>query len=134
MRSKVENPLRILIIEDNHDLAHTLCMMFDVLGHGAVATHNGIEGIVKAKEICPDIIFCDIGLPGMNGYEVAKSIRKADECKDIYLVALSGYAQPKDIQAAQEAGFNCHVAKPVDMIVMVQVLTKCQEYMQEISS
>jgi len=126
--------LSVLVIEDNRDFAATLCMMFDVLGHQAVAAYNGIDGIVKAKEICPNIIFCDIGLPEMNGYLVAEEVRKIEDLKDVYLIALSGYAQPKDIVLSQNFGFNCHVAKPVDMSTMEQVLKEYCKKTPSVSS
>lgn len=124
MCKKTEGPLRVLIIEDNRDFADTLCIMFDLLGHQAIAVHSGPQGIAKAKEYDPNIIFCDIGLPGMSGFEVAEEIRRVDALKHVRLVALSGYAQSQDIQKALESGYTCHVAKPVDMATIKRMLSE----------
>lgn len=107
--------LRVLVIDDISDVADILCSLLKEIGHEAVSAANGIDGLIKAKEIRPDVIICDIGLPGMTGYEVAASIRSDNHLKDVYLIALSGYAQLEDQEKAKKAGFNCHLAKPVDL-------------------
>ncbi len=116
--------VRILLIEDNQDLASLLCSMFVMMGHEAVAAHDGFKGIKQAKDYKPDVIFCDIGLPGMNGFEVAKRIREDDSLNELFLVALTGYAGQKDLELATEAGFNLHLAKPVDVASLKGVLDK----------
>lgn len=114
--------LNILIIEDNKDLADILCELLAISGHRASAADNGTEGIAKARELRPDVIICDIGLPDMSGYEVAKIIRKDSELKDTYLIASSGYAQPEDIEHSRETGFNRYLAKPVCFNTLEMVL------------
>lgn len=121
---------RVLLIEDNQDFSDLLCAIFDLLGHQPVAANDGMRGIEIAKEFLPNIIFCDIGLPGMNGYDFARKIRRMEQFRSIYLVALSGYVQQKHIRDAIEAGYNCHIAKPVDMVTMRQVLSKVQSQTQ----
>ena len=101
--AKVDNmsrELKVLIIEDSKDLADLLRSMFEIMGHKAISTYNGMEGIEKAKEFMPDVIFCDIGLPGISGFDVAKKIREDPSLKDVYRVALTGYAGNNDIELA----------------------------------
>jgi len=119
-----DRELHILIIDDNKDFANILCTLFEFLGHTAATADNGIEGLEKAKQIKPDVIFCDIGLPGMNGYEVAESIRKDDALKEVPLIALTGYAGEREIEMARESGFTLHVAKPVDLSTLQEILAQ----------
>ncbi|MHB8126189.1 MAG: PAS domain-containing hybrid sensor histidine kinase/response regulator [Desulfitobacteriaceae bacterium] len=116
--------LRILVIDDIPDVAEIVCSLLRLLGHEVISANSGSEGIVKAKAFHPEILFCDIGMSGMNGYEVAESFRRDKELKDIFLVALTGYAQPEDLERAREAGFNRHLAKPVDMAILEQTLAE----------
>lgn len=113
---------RVLIIDDNKDLVDILCSTFGMKGHQAYAAYDGEEGIAKAKEAQPDIIFCDIGLPGKNGYEVAKAVREDDRVKNTFLVALTGYANEGDIDQAKKSGFDTHIAKPVDMAALDKIM------------
>ena len=114
--------LTILMIDDNKDLAIVMCELIETLGHIASVAFNGTEGIAKAKELRPDVVICDIGLPGMSGYEVAKIISNDAQLKDTFLIAFSGYVQPNDIELSIEAGFNRHLGKPVDILTLDQVL------------
>jgi two-component system, chemotaxis family, CheB/CheR fusion protein len=74
--------------------------------------YNGPQGIERAHELRPEVVLCDIGLPGTDGYEVARALRRDDALEGVYLVALTGYARPEDVQRASEAGFDAHLAKP----------------------
>ena len=116
--------LRILIIDDNKDLAEIMCTLIGFLGNKTSSALNGTDGISKAKEFHPDVIICDIGLPDMSGYEVAKKIRNDDEIKGVYLIALSGYAGHEDIERSRQAGFDRHIAKPVDIETLKIVLNE----------
>ena len=114
--------LKLLIIEDNRDFADLLsAMLSTIICHVDIAS-DGIEGIKLAKQIRPDVIFCDIGLPGMNGYDVAKNIRIDDSIKDTRLIALTGYAGEEDTELILQAGFDKHLAKPVDFTTLKTVL------------
>lgn len=117
-------PLRVLLIDDNEDLALAMSLLMNHIGHKAATSHNGTEGIARVKELRPDVVFCDIGLPGMSGYEVAQLIRKDPEHKNMFLIALSGYAQAEDIARAKEAGFDLHLSKPLSVDTLRQVLNK----------
>ncbi len=74
--------------------------------------YNGPQGIAKAQEFLPEVVLCDIGLPGMDGYAVARAFRAESALRGAFLVALSGYALPEDLERAQAAGFDRHLAKP----------------------
>jgi signal transduction histidine kinase len=121
---KPSRTLRILVIDDIPDVAEIICSLLRLLGHEVISANSGSEGIVKAKAFLPEILFCDIGMPGMNGYEVAKSFRRDNELKDIFRVALTGYAQPEDLERAREAGFKKHLAKPVNLDTLEQTLAE----------
>ena len=122
--SESNGPLRVLLIDDNEDLALAMSLLMNHIGHKAATSHNGTEGIARVKELRPDVVFCDIGLPGMSGYEVAQLIRKDPEHKNMFLIALSGYAQAEDIARAKEAGFDLHLSKPLSVDTLRQVLNK----------
>jgi CheY-like chemotaxis protein len=109
------HPLRILIIEDIPDLADIMSELLFHLGHEVIVALNGPDGIKKANSYHPDVLISDIGLPEMNGYEVAEALRNNEKLSDIYLIALSGYAQPEDIERSRKTGFRNHLAKPVSL-------------------
>ena len=83
--------------------------------HRVEVAHNGPDGIELAHQIKPDVVFCDIGLPGMSGFEVARVLRADETLRSTYLVALTGYTQPDDKQRTAEAGFDAHIAKPTSL-------------------
>ena len=103
---------RVLIIEDNKDAADTLQEVLELDGHEVAVAYSGPEGLARAREFHPDLVLCDIGLPGMDGYTVARLFRADEALRHAHLVALSGYALPEDLQRAAEAGFERHIAKP----------------------
>lgn len=118
--------LKILMIEDNSDLREIMHDMFEIMGHEAEVAANGIDGIHKAKEFHPDIIFCDIGLPDMEGYEVARRIRSDYMLEDIFMVALTGYTGSKEIELAIESGFDRYLSKPVGIDVLKLLFSEVQ--------
>ena len=109
--SSLVHPKRVLIIEDNRDAAESLARLVSLLGHTSYIAHDGATGFDMMETSQPDVVLCDIGLPGMSGYELAKRIR-ARRPNGARLIAVSGYAQPEDVRRAIEAGFDAHVAKP----------------------
>jgi CheY-like chemotaxis protein len=113
---------RVLLIEDNADAAETLREVLGLLGHEVAIAYNGPEGLAKAREVPPDVVLCDIGLPAMDGFDVARAFRADEAFEQVFLVALSGYALPEDIQRARDAGFHSHLAKPADLQKLMQVL------------
>jgi PAS domain S-box-containing protein len=110
----VAEPLRILIVEDNRDAANSLCLLLELLGHRARVAYTGTEGVRAAHEWRPDVVLCDIGLPEMDGYDVASELRRSPETRAARLIAVTGYGQEEDRRRAQQAGFDHHLVKPVD--------------------
>ena len=106
---------RVLIIEDSIDSADSLGELLEDDGHQIVVAYNGAEGIAKAHAFQPEFVLCDLGLPDITGYEVARTLLADDALNRACLVALSGYALPQDIQHATEAGFAHYLAKPFDL-------------------
>jgi PAS domain S-box-containing protein len=116
--------LRVLVIEDNVDAAETLKDVLEYQGHEVAVAFNGPGGLEKARAFMPDLVLCDIGLPGMDGYEVARAFRADDRLEDVPLIAMTGYALAEDQQRAAQAGFDRHLAKPVDLAVLERVLAE----------
>lgn len=105
--------LRILVVEDNADAADTLRDLLELFGHEVEVAYTGSEGLEAAHQFHPEVVLCDIGLPGMDGYAVARRLREDPETAASRLVALTGYGRDADRQLAQEAGFDLHLVKPV---------------------
>lgn len=104
---------RILIVDDNTDAADSLAMLLNLTGHTAESVYGPAEALKRAASLNPEVILLDIGLPGMDGYEVARRLRSGGSTAR--LVALTGYGQPEDVRRAQAAGFDAHLVKPVDL-------------------
>ena len=113
---------RVLIIEDNVDAGDSLRELLELEGHQVVVARNGPEGIEQARLMQPQVVLCDIGLPGMDGFEVARAFRADGEHRRACLVALSGYARPQDVERAAEAGFAHHLAKPPNLEKLRELL------------
>jgi signal transduction histidine kinase len=113
---------RVLVVDDNVDAAASLCDLVAHFGHSVEAVHDGATAVTVAREHHPDVVLCDIGLPGMDGYEVARTLRAEPGLRDVRLVAVSGYAQPEDLARARRAGFDAHVAKPADPAAIARLL------------
>jgi PAS domain S-box-containing protein len=111
---RVARGRRVLVVDDNVDAAHSLAEIVEMLGHAAEVAYDGATALANARANLPDVVLCDLGLPGMTGYEVAKTLR-AEGLRAMQLVAVSGYALPEDVKRALEAGFDAHVAKPCDL-------------------
>ncbi|MFL6655445.1 MAG: ATP-binding protein [Sulfurifustis sp.] len=113
---------RVLVVEDNVDAANGLRELLEMDGHEVAVAYSGHEGLQKAREMRPDIVLCDIGLPEMDGYAVARAFRDDKALDGIFLVALTGYALPSDLRKAVEAGFDLHLAKPPNLEALQNVL------------
>ncbi len=114
---------RVLVIEDNHDAAESLRMLLEVLGHEVRVAFTGPEGVDAALAWAPDVVLSDIGLPGLDGYEVARRLRREPRFERVLLVALTGYNAEDDRRRSREAGFDHHLAKPADVRELQRVLT-----------
>jgi CheY-like chemotaxis protein len=105
---------RVLIIEDNVDSAESLCTALRLRGHHATVAFSGVEGLEKARTFDPEVVLCDIGLPGqMDGYAVAGALRRDLMLGSVLLIALTGYGLEEDRRQALEVGFDLHLRKPV---------------------
>jgi CheY-like chemotaxis protein len=113
-------PRRVLVVDDDRDGAESLADVVEMLGHAAEVAYDGPSALEKARANPPEIVLCDIGLPGMSGYEIAKALRAASA--EMQLYAVSGYAQSEDVRRAVEAGFDGHLAKPVDVDDIARLL------------
>jgi len=113
---------RVLIIEDNIDSAQTLAVVLELEGHEVRMARDGNTGLSMARQVKPDVVFCDIGLPGLDGYEVARALRADESLHSTRLIAVSGYAQPEDKERAKEAGFDGYLAKPSPIEEVISLL------------
>ena len=112
--STPQRTARVLVVEDNADTAESLTLLLEVLGHRVRAAYDGVAALDAARANVPDVMLVDIGLPGMDGYEVARRVRRDPDLKQVVLVALTGYGREEDKQEAMAAGFDYHLVKPVD--------------------
>jgi signal transduction histidine kinase len=125
---------RVLIIEDNLDAAESLREALELGAHEVEVAYSGPEGLEKVRALHPDVVFCDIGLPGMDGYDVARAVRQDPALQSTFLVALSGYALPEDIERAAQAGFQHHLAKPPSVNALERVLSELPEKVHSAAS
>ena len=102
---------RILVVDDNEDAAFALVLLLRTDGYESLAAHDGDQALQQLKEFAPDVALLDIGLPQMDGYELARRIARI--APDVHLVALTGYGQPGDRERSAKAGFVAHLVKPV---------------------
>jgi two-component system CheB/CheR fusion protein len=109
---------RVLVVDDNPYVAEALSMQLEMLGHEVQMVHNGQAAIKTARTFHPDIVLLDLGLPGMNGFEVAQSFRQDPEMNEVVLIAVSGYGQAEDIARSKAAGFDKHIVKPVSSEIL----------------
>jgi CheY-like chemotaxis protein len=113
---------RILVVDDNRDAAASLAMLLQLTGNQTETAFDGLAAIEVAASFKPDVVLLDIGLPGLNGYEVARRIRQEPWGKAVKLVAVTGWGQLEDRQRSKEAGFDAHMVKPVDHDLLAKIL------------
>jgi CheY-like chemotaxis protein len=106
--------LKILVVEDNVDSAESMALLLRLNGHEVRIAHDGSSALAEAHSFVPQVVLCDIGLPGMDGYEVAARLREQEAFKQTPLIALTGYGQDESRRRAKEAGFDYHLVKPVE--------------------
>jgi signal transduction histidine kinase/CheY-like chemotaxis protein len=114
---------RILIVDDNEDAAEMLAELLELTGNDLRKARDGVEAVEVASAFRPDVVLLDIGLPKMNGYEVAQKIREQPWGRDMVLVALTGWGQEEDRRRSREAGFDHHLVKPVEPEALLELLT-----------
>jgi signal transduction histidine kinase/ActR/RegA family two-component response regulator len=113
---------RVLIVDDSEDGAESLALLLQVAGHETQAAYDGYEAVAIAERMRPDAILLDIGLPGLNGYDVCRRIRQTTWGAHVLMVALTGWGQDDDRQRSRDAGFDQHLVKPVDHDVLLSLL------------
>jgi signal transduction histidine kinase len=114
---------RVLIVDDNRDAADSLATLLKMEGHEVCQVYDGPSALEAARQQRPAIIFLDLGLPGMDGYEVARQLRKQHDMKKSLLIALTGYGQEEDRRRCHDAGFDLHMVKPVELVTLREMLT-----------
>jgi len=115
-------PLRLVVADDNVDTAHSLSLLLEALGHEAKIAHNGVQALGLAHEFQPDAMIIDIGMPGLDGHDLARRIRAEPWGKELLLIAASGWGQDEDKERSREAGFNLHLVKPVELETLEALL------------
>jgi len=113
---------RILVVDDNRDAAMSLAMVLKLSGHETKTAFDGLEALRSADSVQPEVVFLDIGLPGLNGYDVARRMRETDWGRRAVLVAMTGWGQEEDRKQAFAAGFDHHLVKPADHSAITQLL------------
>jgi CheY-like chemotaxis protein len=108
-----EQPRRVLIIEDDDDARESLRLLLESVGHRVVEAADGTQGVALALAERPDVILIDLGLSGLDGYEVARMVRATQLGKTVSLIAVTGYGQVNDRESSKAAGFDAHLVKPV---------------------
>jgi len=120
-----ERPLRVLLIDDNRDALEVLKDVLEMTSeHEVAVAYTGESGVEMARRFHPDVVVCDIGLPGMDGYAVARALRGDPATAGIGLIAVSGYAQEQDRHLSQEAGFDRHLPKPIDADILERTIAE----------
>jgi two-component system CheB/CheR fusion protein len=114
---------RVLVVEDSADARLGVQLLLEQAGHVVETACDGPDGLAKLGTFHPDVALIDVGLPGMDGYALARAARSQPETRDIRLIAITGYGQAEDRQRALDAGFDLHVAKPVDLVALQELLT-----------
>jgi CheY-like chemotaxis protein len=113
---------RILVIEDNRDSADSLRLLLECYGYEVAVAYTGHDGVQATEQYHPDVVLCDIGLPGLDGYGVARRLRANPATAKARLLAVTAYAQDEDRCRSHEAGFEHHLVKPVDPDALRRVL------------
>jgi PAS domain S-box-containing protein len=114
---------RVLVVDDNRDGAESLSAMLGLIGHEVEVAFDGPSALEKARVYAPEVVLCDLGLPGMSGYEVARRLRELRP-DGMRLVAVSGYAAPEDVEESRRAGFDAHLAKPPDLSALALLIAR----------
>jgi CheY-like chemotaxis protein len=114
-RAARDGPMRrVLVVDDNVDAADSIGKILAAFGHQVRCEYDGPCALAAARDYRPEVVLLDIGLPGMDGYEVARKLREIDELKGVLIIAVTGYGQEEDRRRSRASGFNEHLTKPVD--------------------
>ena len=118
---------RVLVVDDLQASAETLMTLLEMEGFEVRMAHDGQEALQMAREFRPNVVLLDIGLPGMNGFEVAHGLRSQPESCDALLIALTGYGEAESRNRSAQAGFDFHMVKPADVNLLLSMLANPQE-------
>lgn len=118
---------RILVVDDNLDSAESMALMLKLSGHDVATAHDGMEAVELARDFQPDVALLDLGMPKLDGYEAARSIRQQSWGQGMLLVALTGWGQQEDKRRSREAGFDAHLVKPIDFGVLEKLVASTKE-------
>jgi len=123
--------LRVLVADDNKDFADSVALLLRGMGNAVTVVHDGASALLVAREVAPQVAFLDIGLPGRNGYDLARALRAEATTSGAVLVAVTGWGQEKDKQLAREAGFDAHLVKPVEPQTVASILAGVSRRLRE---
>ena len=112
----------MLVVDDNVDTANGMARLLKLSGHDVRVAHNGEDALIAAREHRPEVMLLDIGLPGMDGYELASTLRREECGKDAVLIAVSGYGEEQARDRSKEAGFDHHLVKPVNFDTVLALI------------
>jgi two-component system OmpR family response regulator len=115
-------PRRVLLVDDSIDAAEAMSMLLETLGHEVRTMHDGPSALAMVDEFAPEVVILDIGLPGMNGFEVARELRAREATRQVLMIALTGYGGESDRRQAHEAGFDHHLVKPISFTEIENVI------------
>lgn len=115
-----------MVVDDNEDAAATLSMLLEALGHQVLVEHHPLQALEKARDYMPDVFLLDVGLPEIDGYELARRLRMQANARRAMFVAVTGYGQPRDRIRTQAEGFDYHLVKPVDIDKLVAILASAE--------
>src|SRR5580698_10367533 len=115
-------PLRVLLVDDSIEAAEAMSMLLETLGHDVRTMHDGPSTLAMVDEFAPEVVILDIGLPGMNGFEVARELRARESTRHVLMIALTGYGDASDKRQAHEAGFDHHLVKPVSFTTIENMI------------
>jgi CheY-like chemotaxis protein len=123
----LSSPLRVLVVDDWPDTAESMAVLLRLWGHDVRIAHDGPAALAVAAVYRPDVVLLDVGLPGMDGYQVAQQMRNDPRLREAFLISLTGYGQDSDLWRSREAGCDRHLLKPVDPEVLERLLAARRE-------
>ena len=113
---------RVLVVDDNVDTANSIAMILKQAGHDVHVAHDGLKALETARRLLPEFVFLDLGLPGLDGFEVARALRREPALQGLRIIAITGYGQEADRRKGLEAGIDQHLLKPVDPAFLESLL------------
>jgi two-component system CheB/CheR fusion protein len=122
-----EQGLRILVVDDNPDAAESIAMLLELDGHQVEVAYGALEALEKARRLQPEAMLLDLGLPQIDGYELARRLRADPVTREAVLIALSGYGQPEHLVRSREAGFDHHLVKPAEPRTLSDLLNSLRQ-------